>query len=228
MTHDLRWAPALAGAVATSSELRNGLGRAAHETHEKARDSADLDVLFGELAESCEEAERQRPLGALYDAVAADLYGIALWRTESPADAADVVQTVFVRLAEGRVRFGRVRNPRLFLLAMAHRAAVDLVRRRRPAVALDELSVAEALLVEPVSAAAGAEAAELSRWLLELPVRQREALYLRYFAGLTFREIGRVAGVPTFTAASRCRLGLSALRRRARVPADAGPRRDDA
>ena len=49
--------------------------------------------------------------------------------------------------------------------------------------------------------------------LKDLPPPQREALYLRHFAGLTFAQIGRVAGVPTFTAASRYRLGIRRLRR---------------
>ena len=49
--------------------------------------------------------------------------------------------------------------------------------------------------------------------LSQLPTAQREAVYLHHFAGLAFREIGRVTGVPTFTAASRYRLGIARLRR---------------
>jgi RNA polymerase sigma-70 factor, ECF subfamily len=213
MTYEIPWTPALAESGPGSTGLRGQMsGRAADEP---ARDDLVVADLVAGLADAEDNAERRRLLGALYDSIAADLHGIALWRTGCRADAADAVQTVFVRLAEGRVRFRGVRRPRLFLLAMAHRAAIDLVRGRRRTVELDEPSLPASLLVEPASPGAAAEAAELSRWLHALPGPQREALYLRYFAGLSYREIGRVAGVPTFTAASRCRLGLAALRRRA-------------
>ena len=47
-------------------------------------------------------------LDALYSACSDELYGLALWRTGSTADAADVVQEVFVRLAGGRLRLAGV------------------------------------------------------------------------------------------------------------------------
>ena len=58
------------------------------------------------------------------------------------------------------------------------------------------------------------EARRTSRLLLELPPAQREAIYLRHFAGCSFAEIGRATSVPTFTAASRYRLGIRRLRDR--------------
>lgn len=48
---------------------------------------------------------------------------------------------------------------------------------------------------------------------LALTRAQRVALYLRYFVGLELAEMGRATGVPKFTAASRCRLGVSRLRK---------------
>jgi DNA-directed RNA polymerase specialized sigma24 family protein len=54
--------------------------------------------------------------------------------------------------------------------------------------------------------------------LLELPHPQREAIWLHLFAGCTFAEVARVAGVPTFTAASRFRLGVARLRRLMGIP----------
>jgi RNA polymerase sigma-70 factor (ECF subfamily) len=147
-------------------------------------------------------------LEAIYDACAADLFGLALWRTGSREDAADVLQEVFVRLAGHGSKLHRVRDPRAYLLAMAHNTAVDVVRRRKVTVAADEA------LLEPVRPDPGtaADAARASRLLLGLPSAQREAVYLHHFAGLSFAEIGDVTGVPTFTAASRYRLGIGRLR----------------
>ena len=149
-------------------------------------------------------------LADLYAWCGADLFGLALWRTGSRDDAADVVQEVFVKLMADRARLADVERPRAWLLAIAHRCAVDVVRRRRPEVeATDDLVMPKG--AEPDRQV---DAARLSALLHRLPAAQREALYLRHFAELSFREIGRTTGVSTFTAATRYRLGIERLRRR--------------
>ncbi len=57
------------------------------------------------------------------------------------------------------------------------------------------------------------EAERVSRQIHRLPAKQREVILLRHFADCTFREIGGITGVPTFTAASRYRLAMIKLRR---------------
>ena len=139
------------------------------------------------------------------------LYALALWRTGDAEDAADVVQDVFVKLASGRADLGKVEAPHLWLFTVAHRAAVDMTRRRvRRAVPLEAAPFLGAKGAHPEDAV---RAAELNRALACLPEAQREAIALHHFSGLSFREIGRATGVPTFTAASRCRLALARLRR---------------
>ena len=148
-------------------------------------------------------------LDELYDRCAPDIFGLALWRTGCREDAADVVQEVFVRLARTRADLGKVRDPRAYLLGMAHRAAIDLVRKRRRTVDLDDVL----LVSETVDHESAADASRVSGLLSDLPGEQREAVYLRHFAELSFAEIGNATGVPTFTAASRYRLGVARLRR---------------
>jgi len=151
-------------------------------------------------------------LDGIYDATATDLYRLALWRTGVRTDAEDVVQTVFVRLAESRERLSTVREPRSYLLAMAHRAAVD--RRRGPSARTVPLPEEPDLLqAGPSDPGRELDARHASAALRSLPARQREAIVLHHFSGLTFSDIGRVTGVPTFTAASRFRNGIRALRR---------------
>ena len=148
-------------------------------------------------------------LGEIYDLCAGELYGLALWRTRSRADACDVVQDVFLRLAATRANLEKVRTPRAYLLAMTHRAAVDLMRKRRATTAATD-ALLEAAVVDEAGRLDAARASEL---LARLPAAQREAVYLRHFAELSFAEMARVTGVPLFTAASRYRLGLARLRR---------------
>jgi RNA polymerase sigma-70 factor (ECF subfamily) len=151
-------------------------------------------------------------LEALYDATARVLYGLALWRTGSPDDAADIVQEVFVRLARHRDRLADVRAPRAWLLSVTHRLAVDVGRRRarRRESPADGLELLRAPVDDPGRAI---DAARASALLAALPPAQREAVYLRHYQDLGFAAIGRVTGVPTFTAASRYRLGVVKLRR---------------
>jgi RNA polymerase sigma-70 factor (ECF subfamily) len=171
--------------------------------------SADEDWrgIFADLA-----AGRLSALDALYDAAATQLYGLALWRTGSEEDAADVVQDVFVRVAEQGPRLASVRNPRAWLLTVTRRIAVDHVRRksRRATEPLDEYPF--------LTAADGhsermLDAAQVSVLLSALPETCREILYLRHFVGCTYSEIGQIVGVPKFTAASRYRSGIEKLRK---------------
>lgn len=155
------------------------------------------------------EAGEREALGELYDRCSRELFGLALWRCGSREDAADAVQDVFVRLIRTGASLARVRNPRSYLLAATHRAVVDIARRRRP-----QTTIATSL-VEPVieDHQRRLDAESVSRLLAALSPEQREAVYLRQFADLSFAEMARVTGVPLFTAASRYRLGIARLRK---------------
>jgi RNA polymerase sigma-70 factor (ECF subfamily) len=162
--------------------------------------------LFGELAEG-----RVTALEGLYDSCGDELYGLALWRTGSSADAADVVQEVFVQLTAVRHRLKDIGDPMAYLRRMTSRASVDVHRKR---LRRREEPVETCLFLETPepSPERETEARRVSRLLERLPPRQREAIYLRHFCGCSHAEIGRATGVATFTAASRYRLGIQRLR----------------
>jgi RNA polymerase sigma-70 factor (ECF subfamily) len=164
-------------------------------------------ALFDELA-----AGRAAAMESLYDLAARRLFGLALWHTGSVEDASDVVQEAFVRLAEHRPKLAAVRDPRAWLLTVTHRLAVDAVRRRRRRQIdpVEEHPFLEAPTEDPTRAL---DADVASRAVAALPPPQRDAVYLHHFAGCTFAEVGRITGAPTFTAASRYRLGIARLRR---------------
>lgn len=172
--------------------------------------------IFADLADG-----RLDALDELYDLAAADVYSLALWRSGSAEDAEDVVHDVFVRVAEQGPRLRLIRHPRRWLLTVAHRRAVDVVRSasRRRVETVDEVVFLEAPVADPARAA---DARRVSRLVGELPEKHREVLLLRHFADCTFADIGRITGVPTFTAASRHRLAVARLRRLLEVD-DASP-----
>jgi len=163
--------------------------------------------LFARLA-----AGDSSTLEPLYRASARSVFGLALWRTGSVEDASDVVQEVFLRLAQRHRRLGKVEDPRSWLLGVAHHVAIDVARRRkrRATEPLDEVPF---LAAPETDDARAIDAARASKLLAQLLPAQRNVIYLRHFCDCTFAAIGEITGVPTFTAASRYRLGIEKLRR---------------
>ncbi len=162
--------------------------------------------LFAELA-----AGRLASLDTLYDKAAQKLYGLALWRTGSEEDAADVVQDVFVKVVEQGPRLAKIKNPKGWLMTVTHRRAIDVSRRRRrhfaePVEQYPFLTAAEGDSQRMV------DAAQVSVLLSGLTDAHREVIYLRNFAGCTYEEIGEILSVPKFTAASRYRSGIQKLK----------------
>ncbi|HXV77344.1 MAG TPA: sigma-70 family RNA polymerase sigma factor [Candidatus Polarisedimenticolaceae bacterium] len=151
---------------------------------------------------------RVEALERLYDLAAGRVYGLAAWRLGSAEDAADVTHDVFVRVAESADRLREVDDPRAWLLAVTHRLAVDHARRRRR----HRTTPLEDHVFFEVDVSHRVERIAVTAVLARLPDKQREAIFLHHFAGCTFAEVGRITGVPTFTAASRYRLGLNKLR----------------
>lgn len=168
---------------------------------------ADWLELFADLADGRAPAFEQ-----LYDAAAQRLYALALWLTGSQEDAADVVAETMVRVAEQRHRLRAVWDPRAWLLTVSRRLSLDVLRRRsrRP---LEPIEAAELVTAPDDDPARAIDARRVSALLATLPSHHREVVYLRHYADCTFADIGRVVGVPTFTAASRYRLAIRRLRR---------------
>ena len=70
---------------------------------------------------------------ALYETHYADVYRAALRITGNPADAEDVLQTVFLRILGTSARgeeLPAIRNPEAWLRRAACNAAIDILRRR--------------------------------------------------------------------------------------------------
>jgi RNA polymerase sigma factor (sigma-70 family) len=152
-------------------------------------------------------------LADLYDRYAGFVYGLALRTLGDRQAAEDVTQEVFVTLWEHPERIQPGRGTlRGFLGAMAHRRAVDVIRReearrRREAKAAPEDGVpdmAEAVIRSDTSG-------KVRQALAHLPEAQRRALELAYFHGYTYRQVAEALGIPEGTAKSRLRLALARI-----------------
>jgi RNA polymerase sigma factor (sigma-70 family) len=154
-------------------------------------------------------------LATLYDQHVGLLYSLALRVTRDRTAAEDVVQEVFVHVWTHPLTFDETRGSlRSWLGVIAHRRAVDRVRREAAARAREERDHRRTVTAPPDIAEAAATLITSERVreaVRRLPADQRQAIELAYFDGRTFREVAAVLEIAEGTAKSRIRLGLSKL-----------------
>ena len=149
-------------------------------------------------------------LPELYGAHAAGLFHYFTSFTGNEADAKDLLQEFFIKLARQPIPAG-IANLRAWLLRLAHHHAIDWLRRHR--VRRDAEAAAPVELFATHADPDQAELAQrLTRALALLPLEQRSVAQLKLWDGLTFEEIAEVQGIPLNTAASRYRYALEKLR----------------
>ena len=147
-------------------------------------------------------AELEELYRARFDAFARVAAGIA-----GDADAGrDAVQSAFVSAVRSRRSFRGNR-----LEAWVWQIVVNEARRaatRVRTIELDQMS-------EPVANGHAADdSSEVRRWVAALPPRQREAVFLRYFADLDYRTIARVLGLEPGTVSATLSAAHQTLRKR--------------
>jgi RNA polymerase sigma-70 factor (ECF subfamily) len=114
------------------------------------------------------------------------------------ADAEDVLQTVFLRMARREDSANAIERPENYLRRAAVHAALDVVRGRREAVTVD---------LERLPSTSGSRPDEgdlrnaLRHALSELPARSAEIFTLRFFEGLTNPEIAKSLGMSSIRVA---------------------------
>lgn len=131
------------------------------------------------------------------------LLRLAFFLVGERAMAEDVVQDAFLRLDTKKQL---PEHPEAYLRTVV----VNLVRDRRRRAALERTH-----LPPPPAPVFNSELEELWQRLWKLPVRERQALVLRYCGDLSLAELAEHLGCPLGTAKSLIHRGLAALRARA-------------
>lgn len=153
-----------------------------------------------------------------YDEHAQALFAFLLNLTRNESDTRDLLQEIFVRLAQRPELAASAREPRAFLLSTAHNLAIDLFRRRGTREKNYDRLAGE--MAEVFATAADPDEAAfreaLGGALGELPAEQRAVMHLKLWEGLTFEQIAELLKIPANTAASRYRYGLDKLREQLR------------
>lgn len=157
-------------------------------------------------------------LEALYDRHAQALFAFILNLLRDESDTRDVLQELFAKLAQNPRLLDGVRDPRGYLLRLAHNQAVDLVRRRVSREKKRDQFATEscAIFVSPADPDEQAFARKLADAMGDLPPEQRAVVHLKLWERLTFEQIAATLEIPPNTAASRYRYGIDKLRERLR------------
>lgn len=138
----------------------------------------------------------------------------ARWLAD-PDQALDVAQDVFVRAFNGLANYRGDSRFRTWLFSITLNTARSVTRRqkRRGEVRIDTGAEFIASLTPPDARAARAEAfARAAAELANLPEKQRGAVTLRVFEGLSFKEIGEIIGCSEGSARVNYHHGIQKLR----------------
>jgi RNA polymerase sigma-70 factor (ECF subfamily) len=157
-------------------------------------------------------------LAAVYDEHAGLVYGLARRVTRDDELARDITQEVFAYFWEKPDRVDLSRGTlRAYLAVLAHRRAVDEVRRQearsRAETASGPPEEEDGPEARVLAAAAGSwRGKRLPEMLGLLPPEQRAAVRLAYYEGLTYVQVAKELGIPEGTAKYRLRAALARLR----------------
>ena len=128
----------------------------------------------------------------LYLCYADNVYGYVCSIVRDEFEAEDVTQQIFAKLMTALGRYEpRVVPFSAWILRVAHNAAIDHVRTRRP-VPLEEVHPPDAAGDD--GAGSRERFADLRLALEALPAEQRDVIVLRFLVGLTPREIAERMG----------------------------------
>jgi len=182
--------------------------RSEQEPAERA--DADLDTLLTHVAKGDQAA-----FEALYDQLAASVYGLIRKVLRNPSQAEEVTQEVLLEVWRAASRFDPARgSAATWVLTIAHRRAIDRVRAEEAATAREqrtaEVPAATDEVAETVEASMDAE--RLRRCLAGLTELQRESITLAYYGGYSYAQVAALLDTALGTIKTRIRDGLTRLR----------------
>jgi RNA polymerase sigma-70 factor, ECF subfamily len=152
---------------------------------------------------------------AVYDQVAASVFGIVRRVIRDPAQSEEVTQDVLLELWRNAAAFDAERGTAIaWVMMMAHRRAVDRVRSVQKESERERRAATADIPFDEVAEAveSSLERERVRRCLGSLTGLQRESVTLAYYGGYTYGQVASLLGVPTGTVKTRMRDALIRLR----------------
>jgi RNA polymerase sigma-70 factor, ECF subfamily len=189
-------------------------------------DEALLAVIAAEFGRPSAESIVNEAVLALYDRYGKLIYSVAYHSTGNIETAEEITQDVFVRVCKNahtyRSEKGKVIN---WLVSITRHRSIDELRRRRIRPEHTQVQWIEDGWIESMVetslpdspeqiAEANIQQHQISQIIAELPLQQRQVLFLAFFKGLSHSQIADRLGEPLGTVKSRVRLAMQKLRDR--------------
>jgi len=193
-----------------SVETGSGRFPGRHGPATRSTAAADLAALLSLVARGDRAA-----CDAVYDQVAAPVFGIVHRVVRDPSQSEEVTQEVLVEVWRAASRFDAGKGSAMaWVAAIAHRRAVDRVRSEQRSARRERRAAPAAIAYDEVAEAveANLDRERVRRCLGALTELQRQAVTLAYYGGYTYREVAGLLGVPPGTVGTRMRDGLIRLR----------------
>jgi len=188
-------------------------------------DDETLDRLVADAKRGDREA-----FGRIFDAYAAPVHRFIASRVNRPSDAEDLTQLVFVKALEALPRYEARGVPfGGWLFRLARNTVIDHVRTRREHADLEAVGEQLDGIAGPDEIVAKRTDMDAVAVALEaLTAEQREAIALRFFAGLSAREAAVAMGKQEGTIRGLQFRAIAALRRQLGIDGPGnGPDRPD-
>ena len=175
------------------------------------------DSSFEDWCRRLRQSDREA-YAAVFDAMHAPLFRYVRSITNDPSAARDITQDVFVKLWESRRSLDPDQSLKAYLYRTARNRAYNHERNRRTRTDKED-DVRTDSPAQPTPRTAPDEAVDarmldkrLRRWIDDLPDRQREALSLSRFEGLSHEAIAEIMDISPRTVNNHIVRALKSLR----------------
>jgi len=126
--------------------------------------------------------------------------------------AEDAAQEAFIRAWQNLNRYKPTSAFRNWLYRIATNAAIDVLRKQKHAMDIDDVQIASSTIGPEGSVEREQRAMRVRQAILALPDASRAVMVLREYEDLSYREICETLGIPLGTVMSRLNYARNLLR----------------
>jgi len=174
---------------------------------EKRRLEKEIEKAIFEIAEGNGES-----LSVIYDNMAQMIFSIALGVTENRADAEDVLQETMIDIVKYSDSYRAGTNPKAWILSMARNNSLDILRKRKNYISLDDETLRYIESNESKEDAERYIASDAAALLSALEEDEREIIILRIYAELSYIDAAKAMGISVFAAQKRYQRAMKKLK----------------
>lgn len=147
----------------------------------------------------------QEALSVIYDCMARIIFSAAYTITGNCEDAEDVLQDTMIEITRYAHTYESGSNARAWILTMARHLSIDIVRKRKPTLPLEEAERMEMQVDE--------SQLEVLDLLKILDEDEKQLVVFRLYGEMSYREISRVMEISVAAAQKRYQRAMKKLKK---------------